>query len=92
MQGLNAHITGKYGNALWTETLNFQVHSTYPLDIDISRHLQKCILLLSRTLSYLGEGINLVLVLGDSNFNFQCIVQTEVDYSWAVQYSILTVT
>ena len=92
MQGLNAHITGKYGNATWTEALNFQVYSTYPLDIDISRHLQKCIHLLSQTPSYLGEGINLVLVLGDSNFDFQCIVQTEDDYSWAVQYSVLTVT
>ena len=79
MRGLNDHITGKYGNAMWTEALNFQVHFTYPLDIDISRHFQKCIHLLSQTLIYLGEEINLVLVLGDSN-------------SWAVQYSVLTVT
>mgnify|MGYP001796133041 CR=1 FL=1 len=90
MQGLNARITGKYGNATWAEALNFQVHSTYPLDI--SRQLQKCIHLSSQTLSYLGEEIDLVLVLGDPNFDFQCIVQTEVDYSGAVQYSVLTVT
>ena len=76
MGGLNAHITGKYANATWTEALNFQVHSTYPLDIDISRHLQRCIHLLSQTLSYLGEETDLVLVLGDPNFNFQYIVQT----------------
>ena len=75
MRGLNDHITGKYGNATWTEALNFQEHSTYLLDIDISRRL------LSQTLSYLGEEINLVLVLGDSNFNFLGYVQTEVDYS-----------
>ena len=68
------------------------MHSTYLLDIDISRHLQQCIHLLSQTLSYLGEEINLVLVLCDSNFDFQCVVQTEVDYSWTVQYSVLTVT
>ena len=62
------------------------------LDIEISRYLQKCINLLSQSLSYLGEEINLVLVLGDPNFNFLGIEQTEIDYSWAVQYSVLTVT